>query len=88
METMKKKVKAKLWMVEEGADEKFDEIEIEGRDSISREDLEYHRIPSEDYFSNARRNFRRLKTCTDLLLSDLLFNKERFSFLLEFGRVG
>ena len=33
------KVKPKLWMVEEGASERFDEILIEGIDSISREYL-------------------------------------------------
>ena len=31
---------------------------------------------------------RRLKTCKDLLLSDLVFNKEGFSSLIEFERVG
>ena len=31
---------------------------------------------------------RRLKMCKDLLLSDLVFNKERFSSLLEFEKVG
>ena len=31
---------------------------------------------------------RRLKMCKDLLFSDLVFNKERFSSLLEFERVG
>ena len=37
-ESEKSKIKPKLWMVEEGASEKFDEISIEGRDSINRED--------------------------------------------------
>ena len=33
------KVKPQLWMVEKWANERFDEIEIEGIDSINREDL-------------------------------------------------
>ena len=31
---------------------------------------------------------KRLKMCKDLLFSDLVFSKERFSSLLEFERVG
>ena len=65
------KVKPKLWMVEEGVSERFDEISIEGRDSISRADLlkiyeitfwkiefEEHGIPPWDYFTNTRKNIR------------------------------
>ena len=38
-ESEESKMKPKLWMVKEGASERFDKIPIEGRESKSREDL-------------------------------------------------
>ena len=38
-ESVESKVKSKLWIVEEGASERFNEILIEKEDSIDREDL-------------------------------------------------
>ena len=35
-----------------------------------------------------KKELRKLKMCKDVLLSDLVFNKERFNYLFEFEKVG